>query len=117
MKAISDICFNHWLKKANVILVIGGKANNTDIFVTFKAIFDSLKEKIKINPDIQVVIGRGGPNLIKGMVYARDVMDNLRVPYRIFGFDSSMVGVLQYTLQLDDWIIANKDKLGRRAAS
>ncbi|MDH5721472.1 MAG: carboxylate--amine ligase [Spirochaetia bacterium] len=117
MKAISDICFNHWLAKANVLLVIGGKANNTDIFVTFKAIFDSLKEKIKINPDIQVVIGRGGPNLIKGMVYARDVMDNLRVPYRIFGFDSSMVGVLQYTLQLDDWIIENKSKISRKAAS
>ncbi|MDH5717763.1 MAG: carboxylate--amine ligase [Spirochaetia bacterium] len=117
MKAISDICFKHWLKKANILLVIGGKANNTDIFVTFKAIFDSLKENIKLNPDIQIVIGRGGPNLIKGMVYARDIMDTLKVPYRVFGFDSSMVGVLQYTLQLDDWVIENKNKLQKKAAS
>ncbi len=108
MKAIADICFKHWLEKSNIVLLIGGKANNTDIFVTFKAIFDSLKEHIKLNPNVQVVIGRGGPNLIKGMVYARDTMDNLRVPYRIFGFDSSMVGVLQYTLQLDDFIIEQK---------
>ncbi len=108
MKAIADICFKHWLKKTNVVLLIGGKANNTDIFVTFKGIFDSLKEHIKLNPDIQVVIGRGGPNLVKGMVYARDTMDNLQVPYKIFGFDSSMVGVLRYTLELDDWIIENK---------
>jgi succinyl-CoA synthetase beta subunit len=108
MKAIADICFKHWLQKTNVVLLIGGKANNTDIFVTFKGIFDSLKEHIKLNPDIQVVIGRGGPNLIKGMVYARDTLDNLQVPYKMFGFDSSMVGVLRYTLELDDWMIENK---------
>lgn len=108
MKAIADISFKHWLKNANVILLIGGKANNTDIFVTFKGIFDSLKEHIKLNPNIQVVIGRGGPNLVKGMVYARDILDTLRVPYKIFGFDSSMVGVLRYTLELDDWMIENK---------
>ena len=109
MKAIADISFRHWLSRSNIILVIGGKANNTDIFVTFKAIFDSLKENIKLNPDVQIVIGRGGPNLIKGMVYARDIMDNLKLPYRIFGFDSSMVGVLQHTMQLDDWIIEKKN--------
>jgi succinyl-CoA synthetase beta subunit len=108
MKAIADISFKHWLKNANVVLLIGGKANNTDIFVTFKGIFDSLKEHIKLNPNIQVVIGRGGPNLVKGMVYARDILDTLRVPYKVFGFDSSMVGVLRYTLELDDWMIENK---------
>ena len=108
MKAIADISFKYFLKQTNIILLIGGKANNTDIFVTFKAIFDSLKENIRLNPDVQVVIGRGGPNLVKGMVYARDVMDTLKVPYRIFGFDSSMVGVLQHTLKLDDWIQEHK---------
>ncbi len=108
MKAIADICFKHWLKNTNVVLLIGGKANNTDIFVTFKAIFDSLKEHIKLNPNIQVVAGRGGPNLIQGMVYARDILDTMKVPYRMFGFDSSMVGVLRYTLELDDYMIENK---------
>jgi succinyl-CoA synthetase beta subunit len=108
MKAIADISFKHWLKQTNVILIIGGKANNTDIFVTLKGIFDSLKEHISLNPNVQVVIGRGGPNLVKGMVYARDIMDNLGIPYRIFGFDSSMVAVLQYTLELDKWLEEKK---------
>jgi len=109
MKAIADISFKHWLSKANVILLIGGKANNTDIFVTFKGIFDSLKEHIHLNPNVHVVAGRGGPNLIRGMVYGRDVLDNLKVPYRFYGFDSSMVGVLEHTIKLDDWIEQNKD--------
>ncbi len=110
MKAIADISFKHWLKNSNIVLIIGGKANNTDIFVTFKAIFDSLKEHIHLNPNIQVVAGRGGPNLIRGMVYGRDVLDNLKVPYRFFGFDSSMVGVLEHTIKLDDWMMSNKEK-------
>lgn len=108
MKTIADISFKHWLKQTNVVLLIGGKANNTDIFVTFKGIFDSLKEHIHLNPDIQVVVGRGGPQLIRGMVYARDVLDGLKVPYRFYGFDSSMVGVLEQSIKVDDWMIENK---------
>ena len=108
MKAISDITMRHWLKNANVIVLIGGKANNTDIMVTFKAIFDSLRENIKLNPNIHVVAGRGGPNVIRGMTYGRDVMDNLRVPYILFGHDSSMVGVLQYAIELDEWLQQNR---------
>ena len=104
MKKIADISFKHWLKKSRVILLIGGKANNTDIFVTFKAIFDSLKEHISLNPKIRIVVGRGGPNVIRGMVYARDILDNLGIPYRFFGHDSSMIGVLNYTLELDKWL-------------
>ena len=111
MKDIADISFKHWLKKARVILVIGGKANNTDIFVTLKAITDALKDHIDKNPNVHVVIGRGGPNVIQGMAYARDVMDNLGVPYRMFGHDSSMIRVLNYALELDDWLAAGgKDK-------
>jgi len=108
MKTIADISFKHWLADSNVILLIGGKANNTDIFVTFKAIFDSLKEHIHLNPNIQVVAGRGGPNVIRGMVYGRDVCDNMKVPYRFFGYDSSMVSVLEHTIHLDDWIMENE---------
>ena len=104
MKAIADISFKHWLKDARVILVIGGKANNTDIFVTLKAIFDSLKEHIHLNPNVHVVVGRGGPNVIQGMAYSRDVLDNLQVPYQFFGHDSSMIGVLNYALELDKWL-------------
>jgi len=105
MKAIADITFKHWLKQCQVLLIIGGKANNTDIFVTFKAMFDSLKEHHSLNPNIHVVVGRGGPNVIKGMIYGRDILDNLSIPYRFFGHDSSMIGVLNYTLELDQWLM------------
>jgi len=115
MKAIADISFRHWLATTNVVLVIGGKANNTDIFVTLKAIADALKEHIATNPDVQVVIGRGGPNAIQGMAYARDVFDNLGVPYRIFGHDSSMIRVLNYSVELDTWI--NEEKAKNAAGS
>ena len=104
MKAIADISFKHWLAQSRVILVIGGKANNTDIFVTLKAIFDSLKEHIHLNPNVHVVVGRGGPNVIQGMAYGRDVLDNMRVPYSFFGHDSSMIGVLNHALELDKWL-------------
>ena len=110
MKAIADIAFRYWLKQAKVLLLIGGKANNTDIFTTFKAIADSLRENVSLNPDINVVIGRGGPNLIKGMGYFRDTLDTLKLPYRIFGFDSSMVGVIQYALHLDDFLKSKNGK-------
>jgi succinyl-CoA synthetase beta subunit len=108
MKEIATICYKHFLKNANIVQIIGGKANNTDIFVTIKAMMDALRENIKLNPDIHVVIGRGGPNLVQGMIYARDLLDSLKIPYKMFGFDSSMIGVLNYTLELDAWIEAKK---------
>ena len=110
MKDIATICYKYWLKQANIVQIIGGKANNTDIFVTFKAMLDALRENIKLNPDIHVVIGRGGPNLVQGMIYARDILDNLKIPYRMFGFDSSMIGVLNYTLELDRWMEEQRQK-------
>src|ERR1700732_603384 len=32
MKEVARICFKHWLRQANVLFIIGGKSNNTDIF-------------------------------------------------------------------------------------
>ncbi|WP_287126508.1 ATP-grasp domain-containing protein [Desulfobacter sp.] len=108
MKEIASISYKHFLKNANIVQIIGGKANNTDIFVTIKAMLDALRENIHLNPNIQVIIGRGGPNVVQGMIYARDLLDSMKVPYKMFGFDSSMIGVLNYTLELDAWITANK---------
>lgn len=103
IKAIADITFRHWLPQANVVLLIGGRANNTNIYTTFKAIFDSLKEHIHLNPNVFVVAGRGGPKVIEGMVYGRDTLDSIRVPYRFFGHDSSMMSVLQHAMELDSF--------------
>lgn len=109
MYEISKIVFKHWLEKANVLVIIGGKANNTDIYVTFKGVFDALRDTVAQNgkKPIYVIIGRGGPNLVKGMFYAKDMLDTLKLPYRIFGFDTSMIKVLEYAKKIDTWWAAS----------
>ncbi len=106
MYQIASIVFRHWIDRASVLLVIGGKANNTDIHVTFKGIFDALRDHVgrtgKV-PPVYTVIGRGGPNLVKGMFYAKDILDTLRLPYRMFGFDTSMTLTLEYARRIDEW--------------
>lgn len=102
---ISKIVMKHWIDQANVLLIIGGKANNTDIYVTFKGIFDALRDHFREfgKKPIYVVIGRGGPNLLQGMFYAKDILDTLKLPHKMFGFDTSMIRVLDYTKKIDGW--------------
>ena len=59
MYEISKITYKYWLEQSNVLLIIGGKANNTDIFITFKAMFDALRDFIAEHgkQQIYVVIG------------------------------------------------------------
>ena len=112
MYQIGRIVYDYWLKQSNVLLIIGGKANNTDIFVTFKGIFDALRDYYSKNPkkNLYVVVGRGGPNLIKGFSYARDILESLEIPYKFFGYDSSMIEVIQYAVKIDDLMNQNKIK-------
>ncbi len=111
MFQIASIVFKYWIKNANVLLIIGGKANNTDIYVTLKGVFDALKDYAAAHgrPDLYVVIGRGGPNLIKGFSYAANVLDNLEIPYKFFGYDSSMLEVIQYAVDIDNWMSKKKN--------
>jgi len=106
MRQISGIVFKHWLDQTNVLLIIGGKANNTDIYETFRAMADMLRSHFQTygSKPIFVVVGRGGPNLVKGMVYMRDTLDALGVPYRIFGHDSAISEVINYAMKIDEWM-------------
>jgi hypothetical protein len=52
------------------------------------------------------VVGRGGPNLVRGMGAMRDTMDALGLPYRIFGFDSDISEVVAYARRVDAWMRA-----------
>ncbi|HTS21027.1 MAG TPA: ATP citrate lyase citrate-binding domain-containing protein [Casimicrobiaceae bacterium] len=108
MKEVARICFKHWLKQANVLFIIGGKSNNTDIFETFRAMADALREHFSQHgaTPLYVVIGRGGPNLIRGMGAMRDTFEALGLPYRIFGFDSDMSEVINYAKTADAWMKA-----------
>jgi hypothetical protein len=53
---------------------------------------------------LYVVIGRGGPNLVRGMAAMRDTMEALGLPYRIFGFDSDMSEVVNYAKAVNEWM-------------
>ncbi|MBF0183797.1 MAG: carboxylate--amine ligase [Magnetococcales bacterium] len=107
MKEISRITYKHWLPQTNVLFIIGGKANNTDIYETFRAMGDALREYFSEHgpTPLYVVVGRGGPNLIRGMGYLRDVMDALGLPYAMFGFDSAMSEVINYAMAADEWMV------------
>ena len=103
---IAEITYRHWLDQTNVLLIIGGRANNTDIFTTFRAMADALREHFaKHGPKpIYVVVGRGGPNLIQGMGKLSETLDALGLPYQFFGFDSAITEVVTYAQSIDAWM-------------
>ena len=109
MYEISRIVYKHWLARSNVLFIIGGKANNTDIYTTMRAMGDALRDYFTQHGvvPVYVVVGRGGPNLIRGMAYLKDILDALGIPFRMFGHDSSMSGVVSYVKAIDDWMKAD----------
>lgn len=106
MHDIARIVYKHWLKQSDVLFIIGGKANNTDIYETFRAMADALRDHFnKHGPQpIYVVVGRGGPNLIRGMGYLRDTLDAMGLPYQMFGYDSAMSEVVNFAQAADEWM-------------
>jgi succinyl-CoA synthetase beta subunit len=103
---ISRIVYRYWLSQSNVLFIIGGKANNTDIFETFRGMADALHDYFNTHgpKPLFVVVGRGGPNLVRGMSTLKDTLDALKVPYRMFGYDSSMSSVVDYAKNIDEWM-------------
>ena len=89
-----------------MLFIIGGKSNNTDIYETFRAMGDALREHFsQYGPaPIDVVVGRGGPNLVRGMGALGETCDSLGVPYRFFGFDSAISEVVNYAKKIDEWM-------------
>ncbi len=113
MFQISKIVFKYWLAQSNVLFIIGGKANNTDIFETFRSMADALRQHFhQYGPSpLYVAVGRGGPNLIRGMAYLKDVLESLGLPYRFFGHDSAMSEVINHVLKVDQWMEAEGRRL------
>lgn len=106
MKAVASICYKHFLAQTNVLFIIGGKSNNTDILETFRGMGDALREHFSAHgpTPLYVVVGRGGPNLVRGMGNLADTLDSLGVPYRFFGFDSAISEVVNYAKKVDLWM-------------
>lgn len=114
MLGTARICFDHYLSKAKLLLILGGKANNTLIDVTFKAIGDALAQYADENGpvNIPVVVGRGGPHLIKGLVVLRDILENLQMPYVMFGPDTPVTLVAEYAAELAKATVAADEQQG-----
>jgi succinyl-CoA synthetase beta subunit len=108
MKAVASICYRHFLAQSNVLFIIGGKANNTDILETFRGMGDALREYFSAHgpTPLYVVVGRGGPNLVRGMGNLAETLDALGLPYRFFGFDSAISEVVNYAKHIDEWMRA-----------
>jgi len=102
MKKTAEICFRHKLADASLLLILGGKANNTQIDVTFAAIADALEEWVAQHGPIHipVVIGRGGPGLVQGFASMKKTLDNLNIPYIFFGPDTPITLVAAYAAKL-----------------
>jgi len=47
-----------------------------------------------------VIIGRGGPKLVKGFLIITQLMDQLQIPYVVFGPDSPVTMVAEYAAKL-----------------
>ncbi|UCE48895.1 MAG: hypothetical protein JSW47_01895 [Phycisphaerales bacterium] len=109
MFGTAKMCFEHHLGKAGLLLILGGKANNTSISVTFEAIANALQSYVDGHGaiDIPVVVGRGGPQLVRGLLTLRDTLEALCLPYVIFGPDTPVTLVAEYAARL---ATASQDK-------
>jgi len=117
MKAVAAICFRHWLAQTNVLFIVGGKSSNTDIYETFRAMGDALREHFSRagRSPLYVIVARGGPNLVRGMGALAEICDSLDLPYRFFGFDSAISEVVNYAKGVDAWMRrGGRDEVARR---
>ena len=116
MKAVASICYRHFLAQTNVLFIIGGKSNNTDILETFRGMGDALREHFAAHgpTPLYVVVGRGGPNLVRGMGNLAETLESLGLPYRFFGFDSAISEVVNYAKRVDTLDARGRPRRDRR---
>ena len=111
MYGTAERCFRYHLARASTLLVLGGKANNTLIDVTFQAIGDALAAYFEQQGrvDIPVVIGRGGPRMVPGFIAMRETLESLGLPYVIFGHDTPVTLVAEYAAELARFVRTRKE--------
>ena len=110
MRGTASICFKHKLAQATVLLILGGKANNTRIDVTFQAIADALAEHAPLrSTELPVIVGRGGPRLVQGLLALQRCLEELNWPYTMFGHDTPITMVAQYAGQLNRYRVESRE--------
>lgn len=102
MYGTASLCFSHKIADAGVLLILGGKANNTRIDVTFQAIGDALRSTAPLRKGrpLPTVVGRGGPGLVAGLLALQQALEECDWPYVIFGPDTPITMVAQYAAEL-----------------
>ena len=111
MFGTAERCFRYHLAKASTLLILGGKANNTLIDVTFQAIGDALAAYVEQHGrvEIPVIIGRGGPRMVPGFIAMREILESLGLPYVIFGHDTPVTLVAEYAAELARFVRMRKE--------
>ena len=111
MYGTAERCFRYHLARASTLLILGGKANNTLIDVTFQAIGDALAAYVAQHGrvDIPVVIGRGGPRMVPGFLAMREILESLGLPHVIFGHDTPVTLVAEYAAELARFVRTRKE--------
>lgn len=111
MYGTAERCFRYHLARASTLLILGGKANNTLIDVTFQAIGDALAAYVAQHGrvDIPVVIGRGGPRMVPGFLAMREILESLGMPHVIFGHDTPVTLVAEYAAELARFVKTRKE--------
>ncbi|MFP4055482.1 MAG: ATP-grasp domain-containing protein [Candidatus Brocadiia bacterium] len=111
MYGTAERCFRHHLAGASTLLILGGKANNTLIDVTFQAIADALVDYFEQQGrvEVPVIIGRGGPRIVPGFIGMREALESLRLPYVIFGHDTPITLVAEYAARLGQFVESRKE--------
>ena len=102
MLGTAQRCFEHKLGEAGLLLILGGKANNTRVDETFQAIADALRDYVERHGpvNIPVIVGRGGPRMVPGFLTLRAALEELQMPYVIFGPDTPITLVAEYAARL-----------------
>ena len=54
--------------------------------------------------ELPVIVGRGGPRLVQGLLALQRCLEELRWPYTIFGHDTPITMVAQYAAQLYEYL-------------
>ena len=110
MKGTAMRCFEHRLADASLLLILGGTANNTQIDIIFSAIADALEEWVLDNGPLKipVVIGRGGPGLVRGLIMMKKALENIGCPYVFFGPDTPLTLVAAYAAKLVNFTVETK---------
>jgi len=83
-------------------LIIGGAvANFTDVAATFSGIIRAIRERVDQirQANIKVFVRRGGPNYQIGLQKMRDLSQDTKIPFEVYGPDVHMTKIVKMAIE------------------